>query len=94
MIRSIAAAALGLALFSAPAFADDAKYSTSKTPINELMEDDAAMAILQAEIPDVVNNDQIGMAFGMTLVDISAYAPDMLTKEKLTSIDEQLAHIE
>ena len=94
MIRFITAAAFGLSVFTAPAFADDAKFSTTKTPINELMEDEGAMAILQEEIPDVVNNDQISMAYGMTLVDISGYAPDILTTEKLSSIDEQLAGLE
>ena len=94
MFRSIIAAAFSVTLIAAAALADDAKYSTTKTPINELMEDDAAMAILQVEIPDVVNNDQIGMAYGMTLVDISGYAPDILTTEKLETIDTQLAEIE
>lgn len=94
MIRFITAAAFGLSVFTASAFADDAKFSTAKTPINELMEDEGAMAILQVEIPDVVNNDQISMAYGMTLVDISGYAPDILTSEKLSSIDEQLAGLE
>ncbi|MAK60352.1 MAG: hypothetical protein CMK09_05195 [Ponticaulis sp.] len=86
---------LSAALLASPALADDeAKYSTAKTTIDVLMADEAAMAVLQDEIPDVVNNDQIGMAVGMTLHDIAMYAPDMLTAEKLKTIDTKLSEIE
>ncbi|MAP94850.1 MAG: hypothetical protein CMK07_07865 [Ponticaulis sp.] len=100
MKKLVSGLVIGAALIASPmAFAghhegDEAKYSTAKSTIDVLMADDAALAILKDEIPDVVNNDQIAMAAGMTLHDIQMYAPDMLTDEKLATIDTKLAEIE
>lgn len=95
MTRILSGLILGAALFATPALAgDDPKYSAASTTIDVLMEDEAAMAVLQDEIPDIVNSDQIGMAAGMTLHDIAGFVPDMLTADKLKAIDVKLAEIE
>ena len=91
----IIGAALGAA---SPAFANSHEegeaahvMTTSNTTIDALMADEAALAVLNEHIPEIVNNPQISMAAGMTLHDIQMYAPDQLTNEKLAEIDAGLA---
>ena len=95
MKKLIGTLALGAALaFAAPAFADDTDapaFTTSGTVIGDLLGDEGAKAVLEEHIPEVVNNPQIGMAYGMTLKDIQMYAPDQLTDEVLAEIDADFA---
>lgn len=102
MKKLITTLALGLALTAAPAFANHHEegetaehhaMSTSTTTIDVMMADEAALAVLNEHIPEIVNNPQIGMAAGMTFRDVQMYAPNELTDEKLDAIDNDLAHL-
>ncbi|MCJ2182894.1 hypothetical protein MTR62_09350 [Novosphingobium sp. 1949] len=76
-----------------PQASQDAPYTTDTTPLGALMADPKAKAILAKEIPDIVNNEQIAMANGMTLKALQAYAGDLLSDEILAKIDAELALI-
>ena len=67
-------------------------YTTDTTPLGTMLDDPAAKAVLEAHIPDMVNNPQISMARGMTLKSLQAYAPN-LTDAALASIDADLAKL-
>jgi len=49
--------------------------------------------VLAQNVPDVVKNDQVDMARGMTLRDIQQYAPDVLTDAVLAKLDADLAKV-
>jgi para-nitrobenzyl esterase len=97
------AAGLALALASTAAFAQSAPaapaaaaadhYSTSTTPIGDLLDDPAAKAVLAKYIPEVLTSPQIDMARGMTLKDTQQYAPDMVSDATLAKIDDDLAKL-
>ena len=84
---------------SAPsATASATKYSISTTPLNVLLADPAAKAVVEKAVPKLVGNAEVAdRAGGMTLKEIQeamkAYAPDMLTDAILTQIDTDLAKI-
>jgi para-nitrobenzyl esterase len=67
-------------------------YSSLITPLGTMLDDPAARAVLEKEIPDVVNSDKIGMARGQTLVALQPYLPQ-LTDAKLAAIDAELAKL-
>jgi para-nitrobenzyl esterase len=67
-------------------------YSSLITPLGTMLDDPAARAVLEQEIPDVVNSDKIGMARGQTLVALQPYLPQ-LTDAKLRAIDAELAKL-
>ena len=67
-------------------------YSSLITPLGTMLDDPAARAVLEQEIPDVVNSDKIGMARGQTLVALQPYLPQ-LTDAKLGAIDAELAKL-
>lgn len=100
MKRVLMAVAAACAFMVSPAMAQDAApaataqahFSTSGTTIGELLDNEAAHAVLQQHIPDVVGNPQIEQARAMTLKDVQPYAPE-LTDEKLAAIDADLAHV-
>jgi para-nitrobenzyl esterase len=101
MKKVIFALAAACTFIAAPALAEDATptaaahaghFTTADTPIGDLLNNDAAKAVLQAHIPDLVNNPQFEMARPMTLKAIQAYAPT-LTDDILASIDADLANI-
>lgn len=103
MKKLMFAVAAVFALSAAPAMAEDAApaaaaeaahahLNTTDTTIGDLLDNEAARAVLQEHVPDLVGNPQIEMARSMTLKSIQAYAPD-LTDEKLAAIDADLAEI-
>ena len=67
-------------------------YSTLITPLGTMLDDPAAKAILEQQIPDVVNSGKIGMARSQTLAGLQAYLPQ-LTDAKLAAIDADLAKL-
>ena len=69
------------------------KYSTAETPLGDLLDTPSTKAILEQYLPDLVANDQIDMARGMTLKQLQNYAGDMVTDEKLHAIDEAFAKL-
>ena len=89
----LAASTAAVAQPAAPAAAAADHYSTAGTPIGTLLDDPAAKAVLVKYIPEVVSNPQIDMARGMTLKDTQQYAPDMVSDQKLSQIDAELAKL-
>lgn len=104
----LAAASLAIAGFSctglnSPAIAADAapaaasaKYTTKTTPMNTLLADPAAKAVLAKHVPQLIANADVAeRAGGMTLSEIAeaikAYSPDMLSEAMLAKIDTDLA---
>ena len=92
--------AIGAALVMAPAIASAqaadkpaAKYTTAATEIGTLLDDPAAKAVLQKHVPELVSNEQIEMARGMTLKTVQQYAPDQMSDKKLADIDADLAKL-
>ena len=70
-----------------------AHYSTSSTEIGTLLDDPAAKALIEKNIPGMTTNDQIDMARGMTLKDIQQYSPDTITDKVLANLDAEFAKI-
>ena len=68
-------------------------YSTATTELGVLLDDPAAKAVLLKHIPEVVNNEQVDMARGMTLKDMQPYTGDALTDKMLADVDADLAKI-
>jgi hypothetical protein len=62
-------------------------YSTSETPIGELIDDEKAKAILERHVPGMTSNPQIDMARAFTLKDIQQYSADIVTDDVLAKID-------
>ena len=75
----------------APAAAAPTIFSSASTPIGTLLDDAAAKAVLDKNVPGLTTNPQIEMARGMTLRDIQAYAAEQLTDTVLKQIDTDLA---
>ena len=78
-------------LFSALSFAQGGPYSTSETPIATLLDDPAAVAIVEEYIPGFTSNANLGMAGGMTLVEVQVYSPDPLTDEEMAALNAELS---
>src|SRR5579863_8905079 len=51
-------------------------YSTAATPLGQLLADPSAKAVIDAHIPGLSTNPQIGQASNMTLRDIQQMAPN------------------
>jgi hypothetical protein len=66
-------------------------YTTADTPIGALLDDPAAKAILQREVPPIVSPKAAAMVRGASLKQIQGYALQVLTDEKLAAIDAELA---
>jgi hypothetical protein len=80
-------------LFSALSFAQGGPYSTSETPIGTLLEDPAAVAVLEEHIPGFTSNPDIAMASGLTLVQVQVYFPEPISDEEMAAIDADLSAI-
>jgi hypothetical protein len=94
MIRKLLAAAAVASLALTPmAFAQEAKYSTTKQTIGELVKNEKTKAVLTKHIPDLVANPQLEQGYEMKFADIVSYVPDQLTEEKLKAIDADLAKV-
>ncbi len=77
---------------AAPA-AVEAKYSTTKNTIGELVKNDATKAVLKKHLPELIDNPQLEQGYEMKFADIIQYVPDQLTPEKLKAIDAELAAV-
>ncbi|WP_375194166.1 hypothetical protein [Sphingobium sp.] len=104
MRNFLIAAAMTLTMAGAPALAQTAaapaanavakaKYSTADTDLGTLLDNPAAKAIIEKNIPGMTTNDQVDMARGMTLKAIQQYAPDDVTDARLAAIDADLAKL-
>lgn len=63
---------------------------STQSTLRELMGSDEARALLDRAMPGFADNSQLGMAMGMSLVQIAGFAPDQITPEALAALDAQL----
>jgi len=78
---------------TAAAPAATAKFSTAETDIGTILDNPAAKAIGEKNIPGFTTNEQVDMARGMTLKDVQQYAADEVTDAKLAAIDAEFAKL-
>lgn len=64
------------------------------TPIETIVADEKAKAVLVADLGDVTQNPQYDNFKGMSLNQVAPYAPDKLTAEVLAKIATDLAAIQ
>lgn len=67
---------------------------SSHSMVSDLLGDPRARAILEREVPELVNSPQIGMGSQMTLRGLRPFVPDMLSDAVLERIDSSLAREE
>jgi hypothetical protein len=70
-----------------------AAYTVADTDIGTLLDDPAAKAVLDKNLPGFTANPQIDMARAMTLKAVQPYAADKLTDEALAKVDADLAKL-
>jgi para-nitrobenzyl esterase len=63
---------------------------STNSVLSDLLGDPRARAILEREVPDLVNSPQIGMASQMTLRALQPFMPKLLDDEALERIDRAL----
>ncbi len=88
-----AAATAPAATAPAPVAAADTVYTTTDTPVGDLLDNPKTRAILDQDVPGFTTADQIDSARGMTLKAIQQYAPDMFSDAVLAKIDADLAKL-
>jgi hypothetical protein len=89
-MRKLVLAALLAATVPATAYAQ-AKFSTTATPISELIANPEAKAVLEKHMPQIVQ--YAGQLGGQTLKQLQGMASGMLSDELLAKIDADLAEI-
>jgi acetyl esterase/lipase len=67
------------------------KQLTVDSTIGELLDNDAARAVLIKHAPVIFNSPQIAQAHGLSLSGLKVYAPTILTDDKMRAISEELA---
>jgi len=95
---SLAPAALAqTAPAPAPAAPATAAAATAKfnldTPVQDLVADPKAKAVLDADLPGLSTHESYEMFKGMSLKQLSSYAADKLTPEILAKTEKNLAAI-
>jgi hypothetical protein len=91
MRKLVFAAALLGATVPAAAYAQDAKFSTATSTINELVANPEAKAVLEKHMPQIAQaSGQVGT---QTLKGLQAMAGDRLPDSLLAAIDADLAKI-
>ena len=76
----------------APAAAAAAKFNLD-TPVQDLVADAKAKAVLEANLPGISTHESYEMFKGMSLKQLSSYAADKLTPEVLAKTEKNLAAI-
>ena len=76
-----------------PANASPVPYSIAATKIGVLLADPAAKAVIDKYFPGVSGDSRIGMAKGMTLRAVQAFAPDMFKQDLLDAADRDLSQL-
>lgn len=83
------------ALPAAPALADPAPAAQTgfnlDTPIETLVADTRARAILDADLPGLTAHEQYDQFKTMSLTQLAPFAPDKLTDERLGKVKADLA---
>jgi len=78
----------------APAPAADAAAAAKfnlDTPVQDLVADAKAKAVLEANLPGISTHESYEMFKGMSLKQLSSYAADKLTPEVLAKTEKELA---
>jgi acetyl esterase/lipase len=70
---------------------ENAKPLTVDSTMGELLDNEAARAVLTRQVPVFVNSPQINQARGTSLSALKVFAPTLLTDDKLKAINEELA---
>lgn len=60
-------------------------------PLGALLEDRAAQAVLEKHVPEMQAMPDLSEAMGLSLLEIAAYVPGILTEARLKAIEEDLA---
>lgn len=82
-----------LAAETSAAASTQAHYSTSASPLGDLLDNPAAKAVLEKHVPQLISNESIQQARSLTLKGLQTYAGDLLTDAILAAIDADLAKI-
>jgi len=61
--------------------------------IGDLVDDPAARAVVDKNLPGFSSSEQIDMIRGLTLRGLQGFAPDKISDQALTNIDAELAKI-
>lgn len=69
-----------------------AKFSLD-TPIEALIADARAKAVIDTDLPDLTKHPQYEQFKSMSLTTLSSFAPDKLTPERLGKVKDDLAKI-
>lgn len=101
LFAALAAATLAPAAMAqtapAPAAPATAAAATTKfnldTPVQDLVADPKAKAVLDADLPGLSTHESYEMFKGMSLKQLSSYAADKLTPEVLAKTEKNLAAI-
>ncbi|MDB5672912.1 MAG: hypothetical protein JWO25_3871 [Alphaproteobacteria bacterium] len=88
-MKKFAIAAALLMAIGAPAYAQDKPLTVDST-VGALLDNPKTLAVLKADIPEVVANPNLQMGREMPLRGIAQFEPT-LTEEKLKKIDADLA---
>jgi hypothetical protein len=78
---------------AAPATAAAATKFNLDTPIQDIVADAKAKAVLEADLPGITTHESYEMFKGMSLKQLSSYAADKLTPEVLAKTEKNLAAI-
>ena len=76
-----------------PGAAQAAKFTTTDTPIGDILDNPAAKAVVSKYLPEMMANEQVQMARGMTLKAVQQYSADTVTDKVLTEIDGDFAKL-
>ncbi|HVZ30655.1 MAG TPA: hypothetical protein VG839_09695 [Asticcacaulis sp.] len=90
LAAAVPAAGLAQTATSSATAPAEAYYSTAKTTIGDLLANPATKAIFAKYLPEVLADERLPQALGMTLKEAQTYAPQMITDEKLAKMDEDL----
>lgn len=78
---------------AAPATTAVAAKFNLDTPIQDIVADAKAKAVLEADLPGITTHESYEMFKGMSLKQLSSYAADKLTPEVLAKTEKGLAEI-
>lgn len=78
---------------AAPAAAAATAKFNLDTPVQDLVADPKAKAVLDADLPGLSTHESYEMFKGMSLKQLSSYAADKLTPEVLAKTEKNLAAI-
>lgn len=79
------------ALADAPAAAATHALTTADTTIGDLLDNPAARAVIDKNLPGFSTNPQIEMARSLTLKQLQGFSPESFTDAVLAKIDADLA---